>query len=125
MKVISKKKEDHQKKGCNCQGGVPSCPLGGNCLDREMVYQAVAKTNSGSRHYYGQTARTFKERHYGHVSDLRHRSQFKSTTLSTYVWNCRDRGIEPELTWSKVRSAKPYSLGSRRCDLCISEKRIQ
>ena len=121
-KVMSNKRENRAKKGCNCRGGVPSCPLEGNCLDGEMVYKAVAKTPSGSRLYYGQTARTFKERHYGHVSDFRHRSQKKSTTLSNFIWNCRDNGIEPEIEWSKVKSAKPYSLGSKRCDLCLSEK---
>ena len=86
-------------------------------MDSEMV-----KTTSGSKIYYGQTGRTFKERYYGHTFDFRHRSQTKSTTLSTYVWNCRDRGEEPEILWSKHKSAKPYNLGNKRCNLCLSEK---
>ena len=122
MKVISRNHRYQQNQGCNCRDGPDSCPFRGNCLDTEMVYKAEAKTTSGSRIYYGQTGRTFKERYYGHVFDFRHRSKIKSTTLSTYVWNCRDRGEEPEILWSKHKSAKPYQLGNRRCNLCLSEK---
>ena len=122
MKVISRNHRYQQNQGCNCRDGPDSCPFRGNCLDSEMVYKAEVKTTSGSKLYYGQTGRTFKERHYGHVFDFRHRSKIKSTTLSTYVWNCRDRGEEPEIVWSKHKSAKPYQLGNRRCNLCLSEK---
>ena len=29
---------------------------------------------------------------------------------------------EPEIRWSKLLLAKPYSLGSKRCSLCLAEK---
>ena len=95
----------------------------GNCLDREMVYKAEVQTHQGPRHYYGQTARTFKERFYGHTSDLRHREKTNSTALSKFVWKFRDTtGEDPEITWSKLKSARPYSVGSAKCSLCLTEK---
>jgi hypothetical protein len=34
----------------------------------------------------------------------------------------REQGEQPLITWSKVRSAKPYLIGGRTCQLCIPEK---
>ena len=122
-RVLSSKKEVQSNPGCNCRAGVDTCPMRGKCLEREMVYKAAVRTNQGSKHYFGQTARTFKERHYGHTSDLRHREKINSTALSKFVWKYRDiTGEDPEIVWSKLQSAKPYSLGSRKCSLCLSEK---
>ena len=73
-------------------------------------------------HYYGQTFRTFKERFYGHQYDLRNSHKAESTTLSQYFWKMRELGEQPEILWSKVTSAKPYLLGGRTCQLCITEK---
>ena len=88
-----------------------------------MVYKAEVQTHQGPRHYYGQTARTFKERFYGHTSDLRHREKTNSTTLSKFVWKFRDTtGEDPGITWSKLKSARPYSVGSAKCSLCLTEK---
>ena len=118
--VLSSKDDFQSDSGCNCRGGVETCPMRGKCLEREMIYKAEVRTNQGSRHYFGQTARSFKERHYGHTSDLRHRSKRNSTSLSKFVWRLRDiAGEDPEITWSKLKFAKPYSLGSKKCSLCL------
>ena len=121
-RILSGTMEETARPGCNCRGGVGSCPMRGECLDKSMVYKAEVTTSMGKKHYYGQTFRTFKERFYGHRSDLRHSSKADSTTLSTYVWRIREAGEEPEIRWSKMSSAKPYSLGSRSCPLCLAEK---
>ena len=123
-KTLFGRMENPDKQGCNCRGGIANCPMRGECLDKSMIYKAEVTTTMGKKHYYGQTMRTFKERYYGHQSDLRHHSKADSTTLSTYVWRIRDSGEEPEITWSKVSSAKPYSLGSRSCSLCLMEKTV-
>ena len=80
-RILSSSRAVQNNPGCNCRDGEDTCPMGGKCLDREMVYKAEVKTSQGNVHYYGQTARTFKERFYGHTSDLRHRSKTDSTTL--------------------------------------------
>jgi hypothetical protein len=120
--ILSNNTVKDTMKGCNCRDGVASCPMGGNCLDKSMVYKAEVSTSRGKKHYYGQTYRTFKERFYGHQHDLRHNHKAESTTLSQYVWKMREQGEQPLITWSKVTSAKPYMLGGRACQLCITEK---
>ena len=65
--------------------------------------------------------RTFKERFYGHQSDLRNQTKADSTTLSKFVGNARDKE-EPEIRWSKLLSAKTYSSGGQNCPLCLAEK---
>ena len=60
-----------------------------------MLYRAEMTSAEGRRHYYGQTARLFKERYYGHHHDLQHAGKSESTSLSTYVWKLREREVEP------------------------------
>jgi hypothetical protein len=38
------------------------------------------------------------------------------------VWQERNKGEEPEIIWSKLSSARPYSLGGRSCPLFLAEK---
>ena len=121
-KILSGKVVDNVRKGCNCRGGVAVCPMRGSCLDKSMIYKAEVTTTMDKKHYYGQTFRTFKERFYGHQSDLRNHAKAESTTLSKYVWQERNKGEEPEIRWSKLSTAKPYSLGGRSCPLCLAEK---
>ena len=40
---IAKQVEEQQPTpGCNCRGGVPTCPVGGDCQTEGVVYQATA-----------------------------------------------------------------------------------
>ena len=87
-----------------------------------MIYKAEVVSGKGKRHYYGQTDRTFKERFYGHTSDLRHPSKAKSTSLSTYVWKIRNEGEDPTISWSKVKNARSYNPGNKNCNMCLEEK---
>ena len=41
--------------------------------------------------------------------------------MSKFVWKERDKGEEPEIRWSELSSAKPYSLGGKSCPPCLSE----
>ena len=94
----------------------------GECLEPSMIYKAEVVSGKGKRHYYGQTDRTFKERFYGHTSDLRHPSKAKSTSLSTYVWKIRNEGEDPTISWSKVKNARSYNPGNKNCNMCLEEK---
>ena len=94
-------------RGCNCRGGVTTCPLNGKCMEKSLIYRAEVTSAEGRRHYYGQTARTFKERCYEHHHDLQHAGKSESTSLSTYVWKLREKEVEPTVSWHKVCSAKP------------------
>ena len=67
-KVLSGNVVEHTRKGCNCRGGATTCPIGGSCLDKSMIYKTEVTTATEKRHYYGQTFRTFKERFYGQAT---------------------------------------------------------
>ena len=53
---------EESESGCNCQKGRDSCPLQGNCLVPALIYKAEVEINSTQKHYFGQTAITFKKR---------------------------------------------------------------
>ena len=110
---------------CNCtpryiqQHG--PCPLNGVCLTECLVYKAtVSVPQRRDMHYIGLAGHTFKERHYGHTSDFRNKRT--ATGLSRYIWQLKDEGLERNVTWKIHKKAHPYRCGSRRCDLCLSEK---
>ena len=63
----------------------------------------------------------FKRRFYGHTSSFRHEEKRNSTALAGYVWE-KDLGPEPEIEWSILSHARAYRVGSRTCDLCLTEK---
>ena len=77
------------------------------------------------RVYYGQTGQTFKRRHYGHTHDFTHPpTEDTGTALSRYIWKLKDAGLTYDIKWSIERRCAPYRSGSRRCDICISEKAV-
>ena len=46
---------DKARKGCNFQGGMASCPMSGNCLDKSKIYSAEVKTSMENMHIYTLT----------------------------------------------------------------------
>ena len=44
------------------------------------------------------------------------------TELSKYVRNLKDHGLDSNLPWEIHKKSPPYQCGSKRCDLCLSEK---
>ena len=38
------------------------------------------------------------------------------------MWKLREKEVEPTVSWHKVCSAKPYTLGGKMCSLCLAEK---
>ena len=116
-----------QVEACNCRGqkAKAECPLRGNCngtAATTVVYKATVTTNTDTKTYIGSTEGTFKKRHYGHKSDIKHEANRNSTTLSHYIWDCKDRGETPKVTWNIVRKCSKYRCGTRKCDVCLAEK---
>ena len=129
MKTKKPKNKKNDSDNCNCQDDPElevqeECPLDENCLEKEIVYQAdvypadATKDTKPLTTYYGQTEKTFKKRW------TSHRFNFNHTTLSTYVWKCRDEGFEPMIKWSIKKRGHAFSSGSKKCDLCLTEKTI-
>ena len=111
--------------GCNCTDteAIGPCPLGGNCLVNLLVYGAeVVSNNINKQTYTGLTRNTFKKRYYGHRHSFTNREQEYSTTLSTFVWQLQDNNKNFKINWKLLWRAKPFSLVTRKCNLCIKEK---
>ena len=106
--------EEETEQGCNCQNGRRTCPLQGDCLVPSLVYKAEVKSSSVTRHYYGQTAITFKKRWSNHKSDCKLPYKKHSTTYSTYMWSLKDREEDSTVKWSKVSVTNPYQRGIHR-----------
>ena len=111
-------------KTCNCRKP-DECPVQDNVMQKGVVYKVFLTTkenNTATRTYIGSTENTFKQRYTNHKSDMHNQAKSNSTTLSHHTWQCRDRGTKPEITWQIIRTCSVYKCGTRRCDLCLTEK---
>ena len=121
------KQSEKQEAPCNCRGqeAKAECPLEGKCQGAAattVVYKATVETNTDTKTYIGSTEGTFKKRYYGHKSDFKHEAKRNSTTLSHYIWDCKDRGETPKVKWEIVKKCNRYRCGTRKCDVCLAEK---
>ena len=121
-------------KGCNCTGGVDSCPMNGHCLTDQVVYQGDLKFKEVNpfthreeeihKIYIGSTATSFKTRYGNHKQTFIKIDQENKTTLSGEIW--RLKRIRPDydfdLKFSVSVLAKAYNRESKMCQLCLSEK---
>ena len=108
---------------CNCRDK-PSCPLGGDCLTRNVIYKVDARYDNEHRVYIGSTGNRFKDRYNQHIHDFSKPHLRTATRLSEYVWSCVDRfGGKPELNWSILHAVKSIPSCARNiCTICNLEK---
>ena len=110
------------QKDCNCQVK-DSCPVGGHCLQKGVIYQAtVSRGDQKTDTYIGLTATTFKERWRNHKSSIKTRNPKNATKLSKYIWELQDQNIGYDVSWRIVSRAKPFDHVTGICNLCIREK---
>ena len=109
-----------QQRTCNCKNR-PKCPLQGNCVKENVVYQATVATETTTETYVG-LASNFKERYRNHQTSFRHRSKRHETELSKYIWDLKDRQKSFHVNWRILRTCQPYSNVSKKCNLCLQEK---
>ena len=116
-------KNTTQKLDCNCNQK-QNCPLDGKCREKNVIYKCVASVpNKPDKVYIGLTEGEFKKRHSVHKTSFNHKKHAKSTALSTYFWDIREKEkIDPILTWSILKSVPGYSNITKRCQLCLQEK---
>ena len=88
-----------------------------------MIYQADVRVENVTKKYIGSAGNTFKERYYGHTSNLEHENT-NGTTLSSYVWAKRNKGKMPKITWNTKAKTSVYSAGAKFCDCCLTEKTL-
>ena len=79
--------------------------------------------NEEGVNYIGVTENSFKDRLYKHRNSFKYESKVNSTELSKHVWDLKKQGIDnPVIKWSVIDNAKSYVNGSKRCNLCVTEK---
>lgn len=63
-------------------------------------------------------------RYNNHNKSFNNRKYQSETELSSYIWNLKDKNTQFSIKWRTAATAQPYRCGSRRCDLCLTEKVI-
>jgi len=106
---------------CNCRTG-NTCPLNGQCLTPNVIYQAEVKCDGQAETYVGLTANSFKARFNNHKSSFNNENKRLSTELSKYVWSLKDQGKDYSISWKILCQANPYNNLNKKCHLCITEK---
>ena len=112
---------EKQTKPCNCRDK-SNCPLNGECLATNVIYEAKLTTTDSTMLYYGTSENEFKYRYNNHTKSFRHVKYRNESELSKAVWKLKNENKEFTLKWSIAKRAAPYKAGSKRCDLCLSEK---
>ena len=118
--MLRKNENSEEKRLCNCR--IPPCPLQGKCLTDNLVYQATVKTDNTDNTYIGLSSPTFKLRLGNHKKDFKNPKYRHSTTLSSFIWDLKDKAAVFELTWKIIGRAQPFSPISGVCNLCTLEK---
>ena len=87
-----------------------------------MVYEAKVSTDNNFKLYYGTCKGEFKSRFYNHTKSFRDRGN--ETELSKYIWQLKGKSKSYNIRWNIIMYAPPYKCGTRRCDLCLTEKSV-
>ena len=106
---------------CNCREP-NKCPLTGQCLVKEVVYQATITAAESKETYVGLTATDFKTRWRNHQMSFKHENKRNDTELSKHLWRLKDKKKDFTISWNILAKAKSYSNLSKRCNLCNTEK---
>lgn len=121
LKLDSARSPKSQERACNCRKP-EHCPLKGDCLANNIVYKAIVSTDDCQKEYIGSTEPPFKQRYYNHTTTFRHEHRQNATELSKYVWQLKRRHEEFNIDWVICTRAQAYRNGTKRCNLCLTEK---
>ena len=109
---------------CNCRDK-SKCPMDNKCLTDSIVYRADV-TASGSvqerKFYIGLTKNFFKQRWSSHKTSFTQERYKDQTTLSTYIWQLKEKRANFDIKWSVVRRVNSHKPGDKICGLCLAEK---
>ena len=122
-KVLYDNNEKSQKR-CNCHKK-DTCPLDGECRTENVIYESAVTINNDKTNekiYRGATENEFKVRYPVHVLSFNNEKYKSSTELSKYIWKLKDENKEYSIKWRILKKAQAYRNGSKRCNLCLTEK---
>ena len=124
-KILNKPSEQVVDKLCNCRRS-DECPLSGECLQPAIVYRAIVNAGDTKleKLYTGATEPPWKERYGNHKCSFEKSYRRSESSLSSYVWKLKDDGHGWNVSWSLDTKSFPYRCGTRKCDLCLTEKLV-
>ena len=119
------KKEE--KRTCTCRKK-KECPLDGECLKSDIVYQATVTEKRKKKEdkistYIGLTSTTFKARLANHKQSFKNPKLRNATELSKLIWELKTKEEKNDYTisWKLISSAPAYNNISKKCQLCLEE----
>ena len=95
--LLNNKDDDSPKKPCNSRDKA-RCPIPESCRNRETRVECIGST----RICNGLCKTKYKAHFYNHVQSFKSCSKSKATKFSKFIWNCKDSGIEPSITWKTI-----------------------
>eukprot|EP00794_Sanderia_malayensis_P001431 gene1431-biopygen1181 len=138
-KVVNTNNNTPSDRTCNCQKK-EQCPLDNNCLTTSIIYNAHITTNGDmmGKYYIGLTEGTFKKRYTQHKQSFRNCKYAKSTELSKYIWDLKDKNKDYDMQWDNrhlstslqqhlkkaLRTLKQITGRARRSDVVIECKGV-
>ena len=108
---------------CNCNIR-ENCPMSGECLTSCIAYEATVTAEHEEHIYIGACQDEWKFRFNDHMTSFRKREYEKKSELSKFIWSLHDKGSAFSIKWRIAARARPYKCGTRRCDLCLTEKTL-
>ena len=121
-KILNELQPKPKVRTCSCPKNAV-CPLDGQCLEKNIVYQATVSSSDGAiEKYVGLTAPPFKKRLGNHKKSFKHEKYAHETTLSSYIWKLKDRNLDFDIKWKLMARATPFSPITNVCNLCTREK---
>ena len=111
---------------CRCANEV--CPLGGNCAVNDIIYKAtvtipdLAYASENGKYYYGMTCQKFNDRLRSHRKSFNNAKYKGDSKLAEYIWTLKNRNINYDIKWERIRKTISYKPGMRYCALCTWEK---
>ena len=120
-KILNDKNSEKVEKSCNCKNR-DKCPLDGKCLSQCIIYKATVETGNNNKFYLGCCEGPFKSRFANHTKSFKHKLYAKETELSKYIWTLKEKNVNFDLKWEIAAKSAPYNCGTRKCDLCLTEK---
>ena len=97
--------------------------MDGNCLVDSLIYRAeVSDENNNKVTYTGLSSNSFKTRYYSHRQTFKWRKLQHSTTLSSHIWELKNKNINYNIKWKAVDRAARFNPVTKKCRLCLKEK---
>ena len=121
--VGSKNDVTEEPKRCNCRNPCP-LPENGDCRRSSVIYRATITADNGasSKVYIGSTESDIKLRLANHKHSFRNKKLRNATRLSAYIHELQDRNTQWDVKWKIQAKSNPYKCGTRKCNLCLTEK---